>query len=249
MATKKRTGFILWRGPSRIDGAPIVAIATFRSRNVKTGDMVQTWILREDISPVDAANSGGDRSVCGDCKHRGRIEEGRNVGRSCYVTLFRAPLSVWRSYKRGVYGEAPVSAREARALLAGRTVRLGAYGDPAAINAGFWQFIIAEAKGHTGYTHQWATSAESFASVLMASADSEEERLAARAAGYRVFRVRREGEALAQGEAMCPASAEAGHKTSCLDCKACGGLAAKAKCDIAILVHGARGKHFQEART
>jgi hypothetical protein len=39
-------GLVLWEGPSRLDGSPIVAIATFRTDNRKTGPMIQTWIIR-----------------------------------------------------------------------------------------------------------------------------------------------------------------------------------------------------------
>ena len=54
-------GYILWEGASLIDGAPIVVIATgfaSRSTNRKTGGMVQTYILRRDIDPVSAVQSG-----------------------------------------------------------------------------------------------------------------------------------------------------------------------------------------------
>ena len=69
-------GFVLWEGPSPVDGAPLVAIVTgarisTESENVKTGAMLQTWILRADISPQEAVDTGQDRSICGDCVHRG----------------------------------------------------------------------------------------------------------------------------------------------------------------------------------
>jgi hypothetical protein len=46
---------IIYKGPSRIDGAPIVVLATYSNRNTKTGAVVQTYILREDINPLEAA--------------------------------------------------------------------------------------------------------------------------------------------------------------------------------------------------
>ena len=45
-------GVILYSGPSRIDNEPIVVIATFDSDNEKTGKMIQTWIIRRDLSPL-----------------------------------------------------------------------------------------------------------------------------------------------------------------------------------------------------
>ena len=41
-------GIILWEGKSELDGKPIVLIAIDHSSNSKTGDMVQTYILRSD---------------------------------------------------------------------------------------------------------------------------------------------------------------------------------------------------------
>ena len=70
-------GLILFDGPSMIDGEPIVVIATgFKrsSANPKTGDMLQTWILRRDVAPFAAIHNGADASICGDCPLRGIIE-------------------------------------------------------------------------------------------------------------------------------------------------------------------------------
>jgi hypothetical protein len=86
---QKPNGLVLYRGPSQLDGAPIIVVATGiagASRNAKTGDLIQTWILREDISPTEAVKTGADASICGTCPHRGTISEGKNIGRSCYVT-------------------------------------------------------------------------------------------------------------------------------------------------------------------
>ena len=146
-------GIVLYRGPSLIDGGPIVAIASLRSTNSKTGDCPQIWIVREDSPPVRAARSGADRSVCGDCPLRGTIVDGRNVGRACYVVLHQAPSSVWLAYRRGAYREAGL-AQVSRAF-AGAFVRLGAYGDPAAVPLKVWRAVLADARGWTAYTHQW----------------------------------------------------------------------------------------------
>jgi len=63
-------GVILYEGASAIDGAPIVAIAnriTNASNNIKTGAMVQTFIIRSDMSPMEALRNGSDVSICGTC--------------------------------------------------------------------------------------------------------------------------------------------------------------------------------------
>ena len=67
-------------------------------------------------------------------------------------------------------------------------VRLGTYGDPAAVPASIWSDLVAYSDGHTGYTHQWRTS-PGLRGLCMASVDSEEEAIEAWALGWRTFRV------------------------------------------------------------
>lgn len=234
-------GVILWRGASEIDGKPILVIATgikASTRNVKTGALIQTWILREDISPVAAVHNGEDESICGDCPHRGKPDaDGKNRTRSCYVLPFQAPLNIWRTAtEKGKY--AAVTLPEGRALLAGRNVRLGAYGDPAAVPFDVWGELLADASRGTGYTHQWAKCDPRFSRYCMASADNAAQGEQARALGYRTFRVGTPAEKLVKGEFLCPASEQAGKKTDCAACLACGGTSSPNKASVFIPVHG-----------
>lgn len=248
----KPNGAILYKGRSMIDGKPIVAIATglrASSANEKTGNMVQVWILADDVSPVDAVKTGADASICGDCKHRGTMVDGKVQGRTCYVTVFQGPRSVWSAYKRGVYMDAnEAEARES--IGAGRMVRLGAYGDPAAVPMRVWDSLLRRAAGWTGYTHQWRNDAmrgrhlDGLRRYCMASVDNPAELDAARADGWRTFRVRTADQALAARESICPASQEAGYKTNCATCRACHGTANSVKGSIAIIVHGAMARKF-----
>ena len=50
-AIKKRRGLIIHRGPSPMDGAPIMVALQWSSGNRKTGKVRQTYILREDADP------------------------------------------------------------------------------------------------------------------------------------------------------------------------------------------------------
>ena len=66
-----------WKGKSPIDGGDIVLIITGlsplkskQSQNRKTGPLVQSYILRQDMAPVVAMMQGMDRSICGDCPLR-----------------------------------------------------------------------------------------------------------------------------------------------------------------------------------
>lgn len=247
---QKVNGAILWTGASAIDGAPIMLIATGlakASRNGKTGELVQTWILRSDIDPVTATKTGDDESICGNCPHRGIATGTENKERSCYVTVFNAPLNIFKTASRGVYPNAHNYAHE---LLAGRNVRLGAYGDPAAVPFEVWAQLLANAARGTGYTHQWKTCDSRFARYCMASADNMQEAQEAQAMGYRTFRVGTQAERVARGEFLCPASKEAGAKVDCAACLACGGTSAPNKASVFIPVHGAAGKinAFTKAR-
>ena len=240
----KPSGYIAYIGPSAIDGAPIAMIAiTKKSTNSKTGNMVQTYIIRTDIDPVAAVKTGADVSICGDCRHRGNGQNGS--GRSCYVNLGHGPSSVYRAFRRGSY---PVdTGYDVQNASAGRIVRIGTYGDPAAVPVSVWQRILQKAAGHTGYTHQWRNSiAADLRGIVMASADTEAEADAAAIAGWRTFRVRTAAEPLRKRESVCPASAEAGKKLQCADCKACNGAGSGRKGSIAIVVHGALASRFAQ---
>ena len=237
-------GSILWEGASAIDGAPIMLVATglkTSSSNAKTGAMIQTWILRADMTPQEAVDSGSDESICGACPHRGDVVNGKNVNRSCYVTIFQAPRNIYGTAKRGRYGRATLE--QGAALFAGRNVRLGAYGDPAAVPFDVWESLMVNAAQGTGYTHQWKTCDPRFSQYCMASADSALEGELCRAMGYRSFRVGSKAESMVKGtEFLCPASKEAGVKTNCASCLACGGLSSKNSASVFIPAHGAAGK-------
>lgn len=240
--TRKPTGYIVYSGPSLIDGQPIVAIATIGSKNVKTGAMVQTWILRADLDPITANRTGADAAICGACPHRGMVDPTKLTGlarnRTCYVTLAQAPLAVWKAYRAGKY---PVLTGHAAmaALGADKMVRVGSYGDGAAVPFFVWDSLTSQAAGHTAYTHQSGhKSADARPAFYMASVDSEQAARAAWADGARTFRVIPNAAAIVKGsEVLCPASEEAGKRTTCAACKLCGGAAVRAK-SIAIVAHG-----------
>ena len=236
------SGFVFYDGPSLIDGAPIIGIAVLESSNVKTGNMVQTYILRADMAPLAAIASGDDASICGDCAHRGDKQAKR--ARTCYVDVAKSVQSVFSAWIRGAYPS--VAPSDGARIVAGRVVRIGSYGDPAAIPARHWKSLIRRAAGHTGYSHQWRQwFARGLRSIVMASADSASDRDTARAMGWRTFRVRTADEPLAAREIMCPASDEAGFKRQCITCKACDGAArGSVQASVAIVVHGAMARHF-----
>jgi hypothetical protein len=249
MSARKPTGCVIYAGPSLLDGKPIVAVAvTAKSANSKTGGMVQTYIIRSDVDPRDASRTGEDYSICGTCPHRGVAQPDKATGlaakRTCYVVIGQGPVIVFKGLQRGIYP----AARGHKAIAAlgnGRMVRLGTYGDPAAVPAYVWESLTSEAKGHTAYSHQATTQGADYRpSMFMRSADSELEARTAWAIGERTFRVIGAVADVVKGsEILCPASEEAGRKTTCDRCGLCGGASVAAK-SIAIVVHGAGKSHY-----
>ncbi len=239
-------GVIVYRGASALDGEPIVAIATnFQaSENDKTGNMVQTFIMREDIAPHHALKTGDDASVCGDCEHRPILA--KQTGKApCYVKVFHAPLSVWRAYGRGRYVDITAwSADEIAAIFAGYVLRIGTYGDPGAC-PDIWHAMAKRALRRTGYTHQARNPvAAGLRELCMASADSETDASELHAMGWRTFRVAAPtGWEKMGGEGLCPASEEAGKRTVCADCALCSGTGegSKGKASIMIPDHSLQG--------
>ena len=79
----------------------------------------------------------------------------------------------------------------ARAALAGLPVRLGAYGDPAAVPTVVWQTVLAQSAMHAGYTHQWRTCDPALTALVHGQLRHSGGRNSRqRAAGWRTFTVR-----------------------------------------------------------
>ncbi len=248
----KPQGYIVYKGPSRIDGKPIVAILTGfnkKSSNAKTGGMLQLYILVDNgKSPAENVRTGDDYRICGSCKHRGT--DGRE--RSCYVVLIQGPRSTYQAYMNGSYenawrtlgGGSGAPTMNCLERLRGRKVRLGAYGDPAALPVSVIDALTRACDGHTGYTHQW----ERFSAMrhyVMASADSPAEYLRAKRKGFRTFRVMPQGKRdFQETEIECLADSVGAH---CEDCGLCDGNHRSDKIkDIAITVHGSGATHFMK---
>jgi len=242
------SGIILYHGPSQLDREPIVAIATGLTRptlNVKTGPMIQTWILHATTAPHEAAKNGQDYSVCGDCQLRSQSPSGSE--RSCYVIPHQAPLRVWRSWKDDSYR--PVEDAGWK-WLHNRAVRFGSYGDPAAVPARVWLSLASHAVSWTGYTHQWhREDFQALRWLLMASVDTPDEAWKAWRLGWRTYRTRLPGEELLPYESVCPASPEGGYKTNCIGCGQCDGARLRdLRRSYAIVAHGTGEKAYRKLR-
>jgi hypothetical protein len=202
--------FVVYRGPSNLDQKPIIGILTFGSKNTKTGPMAQLWILREDVAPHSAQKNGEDYSVCGDCALRPTNKDNRQQKYGCYVKTYQGPRSAWEHNKNK-----PVKLKDACKKLKGIPLRLGAYGDPAAIPEKVIKALTSASKTWTGYTHQhnhtWLQP------YCMASVETTLDALRLQKLGWRTFR---QGEVNSKNEITCP---HITHSVQCIDCKLCDG--------------------------
>lgn len=238
ISVKAPRGVVLWEGLSPLDNEPIVCIATFKTSNRKTGNMVQTWILKANINPVEAIKSGEDNSICGDCYHRGfKNKAGKIIRkRSCYVNVGQAPNKVFGAYQRGIY---PMydSALHAKYFI-NRKLRWGAYGDGAMLPAELVTYFNSIVVNHTGYTHQWRLHfAQWSKNIFQASCDGLEDYLEASAHGWKTFAVVAKNNVPFSGK-QCPATVN--DKVQCVTCLLCNG----SKADIFVPVHGSGAVNF-----
>jgi len=207
-------GYIVYRGPSMLTGDPIIGVVTTVTTNDKTGAMLQLWILRADIEPHTAVAAGDDKAICGNCPQA--------AGAGCYVTVFQAPLSVYRTAARGRYRDISSDPAAVEALGRGRLVRFGAYGDPAALPAAVGQSLGRSARGFTGYTHQIKHRGfdPAWLDFAMVSCETPEQAAAQHALGRRTFRATHDTTALLPGEIVCSADA---YGITCEQCLGCDG--------------------------
>lgn len=214
-------GFVAYEGPSLFDGEPIVVIVTLYSENKKTGNMIQTWIIRQDKKPTEIAKNGEDSSICGSCRFRS--------GNGCYVNLGQGVLSVWTSYKAGRYPH--FNPEFHPRFLRNRGIRLGSYGDPASVPFAIWDYLTSYCTLRTGYTHAWKNSPK-LKGYVQASCDSIEEAKTAQAQGWKTFLVIDPKNDIPKEVGIeCVSDT---HGKTCLECRLCNGN----KTNIVIKLHG-----------
>jgi hypothetical protein len=244
------THAILYRGPSAIDGKPIVVVGLYRTGkgvNAKTGAMLQTYILPDipGLGIMDIVRLGFDVSVCGGCPHRYDYDsQGVAIPgtRTCYVNLGQGVRVVLKGVQTGRYVDISRDADALAEFGRSRVVRLGTWGDPAAAPVSLWHNLLRYSAGHTGYTHQWRSEriAGEFRGLVMASCETAQDVAKANAKGFSgTFRVLPVGTAPALA-AMCPASAEAGKVATCADCRRCDGKGG----NVEIIAHGSMARKY-----
>jgi hypothetical protein len=206
----------------------------FATSNTKTGALIQNYIIPAEWIESDAKISTlSDKAVCFDCPHS------KEINKTCYVRKGQSEMglaSKVRSLRKLGLDNIPElsPAMEADLLQAieGKGVRFGSYGEPILLGEALIGKISKRAKFWTGYTHQWHKNnwAKNY---FMASVETETISNLAQKSGFRTFFV---GETTDKNYVTCPASKEAGQKTTCDNCKLCMGTQSKAK-SVTILPH------------
>lgn len=224
--------FIVYEGPSRLaDKSDIIGILLLKSHNVKTGNMAQLYILRKDMSPLDAYHQAKDDAICGDCVHR------RSTGGGCYVNIGQGPENVYKAYLRGKYK--PIAVKDLAKY--NMNLRFGAYGDPLALPLRLITQLKDVCVDYTGYTHQMKTIKSDRRhrySWMMESSDSVEQTERAYKDGRNTFRVGSISSKL-EFERVCPNyTMEAMGKTNPIQCEKCLLCGSKQNKPVLIPAHG-----------
>lgn len=237
MIAPEPSTIVVYRGPSALDGSPIVGVLSGLgrpSKNTKTGEMLQLWILPAELKPHEAQRTGDDASVCGDCPKRPLLVAPGDL--PCYVKTFQGPRSVWEATRDQ---RADLDRATSAVGASDRALRLGAYGDPAALPVSVVAALTEASIAHTGYTHQWRDPRHaSLRDYVMASVETADQAHLARQQGWRTFRVIPRTQVwadLAKEEIWCAAVSSG---VTCAQCRLCDGTGrAPDRKSIAIIEH------------
>lgn len=146
------------------------------------------------------------------------------AGTPCYVTKIHGPRAAYKEWQDGNAPAIKPADFIAEMRFRGLTeFRNAGYGDSAMVPKQallpFLSAVRAVGYANIGYTEQWfAKRAQWLRSFCMASVDNEKQRDMAQAMGWLTFRAIQPGEAIADNEAHCGASAEMGHAMTCVGC-------------------------------
>lgn len=224
----KHNTYVIHRGVKNGQNFFVAASGFARkSDNRKTGDMIQIWIMLEDVNPVAAVQSGLDAvTVCEGCPFAS--------GNGCYVNVGQAPLAIYKSNGRGLPVLLPKDYNKA---FAGRKVRFGAYGNPTLIPLSIVKSIANASDGWTGYFHNWKTMPDversAYNQYFMASTETASSLELAKSLQMRVFHV---SPVQPENTVECLADSRG---LTCAQCQLCQGWAKPAK-SVWINPHGAK---------
>jgi hypothetical protein len=213
----KATRILVYTGPSRYTGEPVIAWITLTSKNAKTGDMITLWITADHGAPSKAA--------CGNCA---QLDNGCYAQQGTPSMACRSSLRAIRRWQAGadngtMDGRA-LTLAQWRLVLGHAILRNAGWGDSSALPAGIVSRLHTAAASVRAYTHDPSqVLARSMLSVESAAAYA-----AGVAAGHRVAAVvpadtgKVGGMPVPAGAVVCPAISTAG-KVGCDRCTLCSG--------------------------
>ena len=217
----------------------VVAIATTESDNVKTGPMIQIWLIDRNLHPVESIRSGKDSTLqCAGCPFAS--------GAGCYVSPLPL-MAIWRKFQRNEYPTLSFFSPEWQTFWKGKAVRFGAYGNPSLLPLPVVESIAKLALKHTGYFHNWkemsVAEARAYGRFFMASTEPWNVQKAS-ALGLRTFTVFPEGTQPESVGIECLADSKG---LTCTQCGLCDGTERSAKRSVPlpsvwIRVHGYKTK-------
>ena len=255
---------IFYNGPSMLnpDEDVIGVLQKAPSRSRKTHGMAQVWVfpaalmaMTEEYVKRGPANGNGsvikemidngvDRACCHDCGFRGKAAGGSG---KCYChgrTLFLGANQMLKGLANKNWPTLmPNELRQEMWIMykTGIEIRLTAYGEGLCLPD--WCLDTLTTVPGRAYTHAWdgldARRAAKWQRVFMASVETREQQLRARAAGWRCFKVipAKSEEFYPREEFRCPASKEMGKVSSCGRCKGCDGWRNSFSKDVVIMDH------------
>lgn len=219
----------------------VIQLKTGQNKKLGIGKViVQTYHFAKDqIVSGDLTN---DSANCLDCPFSYNQNDGKTGG--CYthkgmqrMGLLAILRSLNKRYKTG-YGKMTfdkfLSIASAYDL---DMVRFGTYGEPVLLPIDMVTKLasLVDKKRWTGYTHQWnKPEFAPYAAYFQASCHNIFEANIAKDMGWRSFVVVPEH---IDNAVNCPASKEAGNKTTCSQCSLCNGTSGNSSKDIYILQH------------
>jgi hypothetical protein len=185
-----------------------------------------------------------DKGSCFDCPLSFNMNDGKSGGCYTHKGLQRMGLNaILKSLKKkntlGLIkefceNEFTVFMTKARKKEI-QLVRFGSYGEPVLMPYNVVEQLAALSRRWTGYTHQWNEPKYwEYSLFFMASCHDEKQAKQAKDAFWRSFIAADEHN---ESAVNCPASKEAGEKTTCANCGLCNGTTGNSNKNIYILKH------------
>jgi hypothetical protein len=209
METNFENGAVIWSNWN------VVAIATTESDNIKTGPMIQIWLIDRNLHPVENIRLGKDSTLqCAGCPFAS--------GEGCYVSPLPL-MAIWRKFQRNEYPTLSLFSPEWDAFWKGKAVRFGAYGNPSLLPLPVVESIAGLARRHTGYFHDWKNmsqdEARAYGRFFMVSCEPWNV-AQAQSLGLRTFIVLPAGAKPPAGSLECLADSKG---LTCAECGLCDG--------------------------